>query len=381
MPAPTLTEPVKSSQAPRPSAARNPVAESRAGAGKKIWIDLENTPHIPFFKPIIRELEQRGYTVVLTARDAFQVCELADKFGLPYKKIGRHYGKNRFLKAWGLAWRSLQLLGFVLKERPVLGLNHGARAQIVICNLFRIPTVMIMDYEHSKTPFLVRPRWEIVPDVLFNQDLHCKSKERIRKYKGIKEDVYAPEFKPDPALRQQLNLGDKDIIVTVRPPATEAHYHNPESEKFFIEFMERVMRTAGTKVVLLPRNKTQENQIRAGWPAWFKGEKVTVPKQAVDGLNLLWHSDLVVSGGGTMNREAAALGIPVYSIFRGKSGAVDRNLQKEGKMILIESVDDIQNKILLKARDKEATANGQSREALRDIVREIESIVAADCRK
>jgi len=137
------------------------------------------------------------------------------------------YGKNRLLKAWGLAWRSLQLLGFVLKERPVLGLYHGARAQIVICNLLRIPTVMIMDYEHSKTPFLVRPRWEIVPDVLFNENLHCKSKERIRVYKGIKEDVYAPEFKPDMALRQQLQLGDKDIIVTVRPPATEAHYHVP----------------------------------------------------------------------------------------------------------------------------------------------------------
>src|ERR1700760_2398600 len=115
MPTPTLTETAKSTVTEPRTA-----ASSRAAVGKKIWIDLENTPHIPFFKPIIRELEQRGYQVVLTARDAFQVCELADKFGLPYKKIGRHYGKNRFLKAWGLAWRSLQLLGFVLKERPVL---------------------------------------------------------------------------------------------------------------------------------------------------------------------------------------------------------------------------------------------------------------------
>lgn len=381
MPVPTLSESVKSGHASHQAVVCDTAAGNRVGVGKKIWIDLENTPHIPFFKPIIRELEQRGYTVVLTARDAFQVCELADKFGLPYKKIGRHYGKNRLKKAWGLAWRSVQLLSFVLKERPVLGLNHGARAQIVICNLLRIPTVMIMDYEHSKTPLLVRPRWEIVPDVLFNESLHCKSKDRIRKYKGIKEDVYAPEFKPDPALRQQLNLGEKDIIVTVRPPATEAHYHNPESETFFIEFMERVMRTSGVKAVLLPRNKAQEAHIRATRPKWFEGQKVIVPRQAVDGLNLLWHSDLVVSGGGTMNREASALGIPVYSIFRGKSGAVDRHLQKAGKMILIESAGDIQSKILLQARNKKATANGQSREALSDIVREIEGIVKADCRK
>lgn len=380
MATPALIEPVKSNQHRGRADALNQ-AGSRVRKGTKIWIDLENTPHIPFFKPIIRELEQRGYTVVLTARDAFQVCELADKFGLPYKKIGRHYGKNRIWKAWGLAWRSLQLLSFVIRERPVMGLNHGARAQIVICNLLRIPTVMIMDYEHSKTPLLVRPRWEVVPDVLFNENLHCKSKDRIRKYQGIKEDVYAPEFKPDPALRQQLGLGNKDIIVTVRPPATEAHYHNPESEKLFIEFMERVMRTEGIKAVLLPRNKAQEAQLRASFPQWFDGAKVIVPRQAVDGLNLLWHSDLVVSGGGTMNREAAALGIPVYSIFRGKSGAVDRHLQKQGKMVLIENTSEVHDKILLQARNKNLAAGNQSREALNDIVREIENIVMSDCRK
>jgi predicted glycosyltransferase len=240
---------------------------------------------------------------------------------------------------------------------------------------------MIMDYEHSKTPAIVRPRWEIVPEVLLSENLHAKSRERIRKYRGIKEDVYAPEFKPDSSLRQQLNLGDKDVIVTVRPPATEAHYHNPESEILFIEFMERVMATGGVKAVLLPRNKAQEAHIRATKPAWFAGDKVIVPKQAVDGLNLLWHSDLVVSGGGTMNREAAALGIPVYSIFRGKSGAVDRNLQKQGKMVLIENTKEIHDKIILEARNRDITANQQPREALKDIVREIEAIVGTDCRK
>src|ERR1035438_6374612 len=130
----------------------------------KIWIDLENTPHIPFFKPIIRELERKGYEVVLTARDAFQVCELANRFGLAYIKVGRHYGKNRFLKVFGLGWRSVQLVPFVLREKPALGLSHGSRAQILLCNLVRIPTVLIMDYEHAKTPLLLRPRWEIVPD-------------------------------------------------------------------------------------------------------------------------------------------------------------------------------------------------------------------------
>lgn len=345
----------------------------------KIWIDLENTPHIPFFKPIIRELERKGYEVVLTARDAFQVCELANRFGLACVKVGRHYGKNRFLKVFGLGWRSLQLVPFVLREKPALGLSHGSRAQILLCNLVRIPTVLIMDYEHAKTPLLVRPRWEIVPDVLLKESLHCKTRERIRSFSGIKEDVYAPEFRPDPSLRQQLHLNGSEVVVTVRPPATEAHYHNPESETFFVEFMKRVCSTPGIKAVLLPRNKNQEAQIKASWPEWFKDSQVIIPREAVDGLNLLWHSDLVVSGGGTMNREAAALGVPVYSIFRGKSGAVDRHLQSEGRLRMIERIQDVREKIVLQPRNKSDLPDSKPRTALQEIVNHVQEIMRLEC--
>jgi len=346
----------------------------------KIWIDLDNTPHVPFFKPIIRELERRGHSVVLTARDAFQVCELATKMGLSPKKVGRHYGKNRFLKVWGLAWRSLQLLPTVLKHRPDLALSHGSRSQILICNLLRIPTVMVMDYEFAETPWLLRPRWEIVPSVLRDAHLQCKHPERVRTYDGIKEDVYVPEFKPDPTLGRQLELEADKLVVTVRPPATEAHYHNPESEAFFVEFMHRLVATPDTKAVLMPRNKSQEAQIRKDFPQWFNDSRVVVPKEAVDGLNLLWHSDLVVSGGGTMNREAAALGVPVYSIFRGKIGVLDRHLQKEGRLVLIEKIEDVQNKIVFKRREKShAHTNSAPRKALGGIIEHVEAILRQEC--
>jgi uncharacterized protein len=347
----------------------------------KIWIDLDNTPHVPFFKPIIRELERRGFPVALTARDAFQVCDLATQAGLRYTKVGRHYGKNSFMKVWGLAWRSLQLLPFVIRERPALGLSHGSRAQILLCNLLRIPTVMVMDYEHAQTPPLVRPRWEIVPEVLLSEGLHCKARERIRSYRGIKEDVYAPDLKPDPSLIRELNLNGGSLVVTVRPPATEAHYHNPESEALFVKFMTRLCATSGAKAVLLPRNKKQEAQIRADWPQWFKDSRVVIPPRAVDGLNLLWHSDLVVSGGGTMNREAAALGVPVYSIFRGKSGAVDRQLQREGRLTLIERVEDVKDRILLQPRKKDLSPDAKPREALRQIVDHVEEIIRLEHRQ
>jgi len=146
-----------------------------------------------------------------------------------------------------------------------------------------------------------------------------------------------------------------------------------------VEFMNRLCGTAGAKAVLLPRNKAQEAQIRSAWPHWFADSKVVVPTQAVDGLNLLWHSDLVVSGGGTMNREAAALGVPVYSIFRGRIGAVDRQLQREGKLTLIERIEDVQTRILLQSRKKEAQLDAKPRKALQDIVNHVQEIVKLDC--
>lgn len=343
----------------------------------KVWIDLDNTPHVPFFIPIIRELEKRGHRVVVTARDAFQVCELADRKGLSCLKIGRHWGKNSILKVLGLLWRSSQLLPFYTREKPDIALSHGARSQLLLSNLFRKPTILISDYEFSKTPLLVKPRWEIVPESLPTEGLHSRA-QRVRKYAGIKEDVYAPEFKPDASLLDELGIGNGQIVVTVRPPANEAHYHNPESELLLNDLMDRICQTPEVRAVLLPRNEQQEKTLRAKHPEWFCGDKVIVPPYAVDGLNLLWHSDLVVSGGGTMNREAAALNLPVYSIFRGKAGAVDRRLEQEGRLIMIRTSAEVQTKILFKPRDKSISRNGGTRLALQDIVNHVEDIIRAE---
>jgi predicted glycosyltransferase len=345
------------------------IAKQRA----KIWIDLDNTPHVPFFEPIVDELRSRGFPVLLTARDAFQVCELADKKGLRYAKIGRHYGKNAAMKAAGLIYRSLQLAPTVLREKPALGVSHGARSQLFLSNCLHIPTILIEDYEYSEFPVTMRPSWIMAPSVIPDAALPCRN-GHVRKYEGIKEDVYAWKLRPDATLLQELGLSASDIIVTVRPPATEAHYHNPEAERLFERFMQRVCRTASVKVVLVPRNQKQASYLRRQWPEWFKDSRVVIPQGAVDGLNLLWHSDLVVSGGGTMNREAAALGVPVYSIFRGTIGAVDHRLNAEARLVLIESVDDVETKIDLSKRPRKAIAETTSRRTLLQIVNTIEEI-------
>jgi uncharacterized protein len=339
----------------------------------KIWIDLDNTPHVPFFEPIIEELTARGFPLMVTARDAFQVCELADKKGISYTRIGRHHGKNRALKAAGLILRALQLFPMERRERPLLAISHGARSQILLSNLLRIPTILIADYEHSQFPPMMRPTWIMVPEMIPDESL-CLKNGHIRKYSGIKEDVYVWKLVPDPSLLGELGLGDSDVIVTVRPPATEAHYHRPESAMLFERFMNRAAQTAGVRVVLLPRNRKQDEFVRRNWPAWFERRKTVVPPVAVDGLNLLWHSDLVVSGGGTMNREAAALGVPVYSIFRGATGAVDRRLSDEGRLVLIGSSEEVDRKISLEKRPRKAIADTTSRGTLNEVVDTIEEI-------
>jgi len=340
----------------------------------RIWIDLDNTPHVPFFLPIIRELRKRGHEVILSARDAFQVCDLADKKGLSYACIGKHYGKNPLKKVIGLFWRGCQLFPFAKKNKPSLALSHGARSQILIANILGIPTILLTDYEHSQTIYPARAHWLIVPEILMGQVKKFRT-NRIHYYRGIKEEVYVSDFEPNPGLALALGLKEDEIIITVRPPAEEAHYYNPESTKLFIELMERIAETEGVRAVLLPRHKIQEQRLRRTYPHWFIDDKVIVPSEALDGLQVLWLSDLVVSGGGTMNREAAALGVPVFSIFRGKTGKVDKMLESQGRLVLIKNKDEIWNKISFVRRKKNECFKKELKPALEDIINSIEDII------
>lgn len=354
------------------------VAMDGTKSGKKIWIDMDNSPHVPFFAPIIEELERRGYPVVLTARDCFQVRELSDLLGLRYELIGRHYGKNTLLKIVGLCMRALQLVPTTKQERPALSVSHGSRSQLIVSKLLGIPCVMIGDYEFATLFAVVRPEWIIVPEVIPDAALDS-SKSRVLKYPGIKEDVYAPRFIPNPDIRKTLGLGDNRIIVTVRPPATEAHYHVPQSDELFEEVLDYLAGVPDVKMVLLPRNDRQADAIREARPELFRSDKITIPNHVVDGLNLVWYSDLVISGGGTMNREAAALGVPVYSIFRGRIGAVDRYLASSGRLTLIEDTSQVGTKLVLKRRVRPPKPILVSSASLHSLVEHIISIVEGTC--
>ena len=359
----------------------NPTKGGRAQAAAakgKIWIDLDNTPHVPFFTPIVEELEKRGYSVVLTVRDCFQVRELADLWRLNYTVIGRHSGKNKVRKLVGLCFRALELIPTVLREKPDLAVSVCSRSQLIVSTFWRIPTLFMGDYEFATGWAFIRPTWLACPEVIPNEVIGLDA-SRILKYPGIKEDVYVPRFVPDPSIRSQLGLQEHDVVATIRPPASEAHYHNPQSDQLFAAAVEFLSKSHDVKLVALPRNDKQGMELRKRWAYLLRSRTMLIPDRVVNGLNLIWHSDFVISGGGTMNREAAALDVPVYSVFRGRIGAVDQHLASQGRLVLLKSVEDVQTKIVIARRNRPQRPVVRADAILRRIVDQI--IVLMDAKQ
>jgi uncharacterized protein len=345
---------------------------------RRVWIDIDNSPHVPFFIPIIEELKKRGVAIDLTARDIYQVCELIQFFKLPCKIIGGHYGKNKVLKVLGNCFRASQLVPTAARFRASLALSHGSRAQVLACKALGIPTIVMHDYEYSTKTGFIEPDWVFMPDVIPDSAMSNRP-ERILKYPGLKEDVYVPGFVPDPSILSSLGISRDQIVVTLRPPATEAHYHNPESEQLFAEALHFLSENPRVRAVVLPRNQKQGAQLRREWASLIASGSMIIPTDPLDGLNLIWFSDLVISGGGTMNREATALGVPVYSVFRGKIGAVDRYLAEKGRLTLLESISDVRTKVVLVQRNRLSRPEKIDRPALRTIVDKIVMILDEKC--
>lgn len=343
---------------------------------KRVWIDLDNTPHVPFFIPIIDELKKHGIEVVLTARDMYQTRELLEFFELSCKVVGSHYGKNKALKVLSNCVRTALLAPTAATARPDLAVSHGARAQLLVSKLFGIPTMMLHDYEHSTKTGFLESDWILIPDMI-PEGAMSKKTNRVLRYPGLKEDVYVPRFKPDASIRKQLGIAEDELVVVVRPPASEAHYHNPESDVLFAETMRFLGSIPKVRAVTLPRNARQGKQLHSEWSDLIADGRMVIPSSPVDGLNLIWFSDLVVSGGGTMNREAAALGVPVFSIFRGKIGAVDRYLADKGRLTLIEHPEQIRTKIKVCRWARPSRPNAASRPALAFIVNSIVMVLEA----
>lgn len=299
----------------------------------RLWIDLSNSPHVLLFLPIIRELEEHGYDVGITAREFAQTAGLANRFGLRYEIMGNHGGRGFYGKGLNLLSRSSALMLWALGHGIDLAVSHNSYSQSLAAFMAGIPSVTIMDYEYQPANHLSfrLARRVIVPE-FFPDDalrLYGASSYKVRRYPGLKEEVYLSSFKPDPAFLQDAGLDSDRIIATVRPPATFALYHRFENP-LFPELVDWLGKHDDVLIVFLPRTDEQKE-------IFLKRDyrNVFIPPHALDGPNLLLHSDLVISAGGTMNREAAVLGTPVYTVFAGRIAAVDDYLIRTGRMVRI----------------------------------------------
>jgi uncharacterized protein len=300
----------------------------------RVWIDLTNSPHVLVMRPVIDRLRADGHEVEVTARDFAQTLALCARFGIAHTAIGHHRGAGLAGKARGLADRSLALLRWARGRRFDLALGHGSNDITVAAALLRIPCSTTFDYEWATVQHTVNCRLAhtvVVPDLIPAERLYrYGARGKIAAYPGLKEEYYLADFTPDPAVLHELSLDPAQPIAVVRTPPAVSLYHRFENDLFG----EVLHRLQGAQTVVLPRTPEQRAELaRAGG--------FIVPEQAIDAQSLIAHADLVVSAGGTMNREAVALGTPVYTVFEGRLGAVDERLIADGRLARLTGADQV----------------------------------------
>lgn len=306
---------------------------SKGNKRMTLWIDLDNSPHVLLFAPIVRELERRGIRVLITVREFSQTQELARQHGLRFTTIGRHYGSaSKIIKVGGTFYRAAELARFVRKYEITAAVSQGSRSLVLAAKALHLPVMTLYDYEfvscrlYNMLSDRVLVPEVIPPERLISQGLNPK---KLLRYPGLKEEVYVYGFTPDLTLPDKLELDHDKVIVTVRPHADWAHYHHERSEIMFRALMERLKCERDVQILIPARTEAQALQLRARYGLNGRFRIFTKP---VDGLSLMWCSDVIFSGGGTMTREAALLGLSVYTIFGGKLGAADESLIKSGRL-------------------------------------------------
>lgn len=306
----------------------------------KIWIDLDHTPHVPLFRLLIPELQRRGAEVLLTARDFAQTVALCRLWNLPVEVIGHHGGKAKWRKVLNLATRSGQLVGRARRAGVHLAVSHGSRTQAVAARMLNIPCVVMMDYEYTETGIFNRfADYLLLPALIPEERLAQRGfrMAKVRRYNAYKEELYLPAFQPEPAFREHIGVPDDAILLTLRPSAREANYHDPLSEQIICSVLERALNTPGVYPLVVCRTTSDRAYLQDRF-----GTRVHFLDKAVDGLQLIWQSDVFVSGGGTMNREAALLGVPVYSVFTGRKPFLDEHLATQGRLTFVDRLDKVE---------------------------------------
>ena len=307
----------------------------------RLWMDLANSPHVPFFKALTKRFIAEGHEIEITARELAETIPLAHAAGFAPAVVGAHGGRAVSKKAGSIASRAWALAGWARKRKFDLAISHNSYSQILAARVLGLRTITMMDYEHQPANHLAFRFASriIVPESFPSERLRRYGARvgKVRRYHGTKEDVYLADFQADPTFGArlcELGVNADNVLVLMRPPAHDALYHRFQNT-LFDDAVTMLQSRKNVQVILLPRNEAQR--------AVYAGrERVIVPEAPLDGANLIAASDLVISAGGTINREAAALGVPAASIYAGRWAAVDEELVREGRLRRISRTEDLQ---------------------------------------
>ncbi len=297
----------------------------------RVWIDITNSPHVPFFRPLIRLLEDEGHEVEVTARAFAQTEQLLALHRIDATIVGAHGGRSRFGKSRAMAARLRQLRHWARPRRFDAALSHASYDLTVTARRLRIPSTTTFDYEFALAQHQFGARAAtrvVVPEAIPADRLrrYGLRPPKLARYPGLKEEYYLADFRPDAEVPRALGVDPGRILVVLRPPADFALYHRT-GNAVFPETLERLGRREDVHAVVLPRTPEQRAHLLE-----HELPSVICPEQAVDAQSLIAAADLVISAGGTMNREAVALGVPVYTVFAGRLGGVDEQLIRDGRL-------------------------------------------------
>ena len=298
----------------------------------KVWVDFTASAHPLVFRPLVRLLEQQGHQVEITARDYAQTLQLIESHGMTATVIGQHGGRSSLGKARQLRSRLAALRAWARPRDFDLALAHGSHELTMTARRLGIPSSTTFDYEWAWLQHQLGCRAAtrvVVPDAIPPERLarYHAVPPKLQQYPGLKEEYYLSDFEPDLAVPAAFGIEAGRVLVVLRPPPDVSLYHR-HSNPLFPQTLEHLGRRDDVHAFVIPRTDEQRDFVRS-----LELPSVIVPEQAVDAQSLIALADLVVSAGGTMNREAAALGVPVYTTYGGRLGGVDEALIRDGRLV------------------------------------------------
>jgi predicted glycosyltransferase len=288
--------------------------------------------HVLVFRPLIEIMRGRGDEVAITARDYAQTLDLLELHGLePDEVVGRHGGRSRLQKARQMTHRLGALRKWARGRDFDVALAHGSHELTISARRLGIPSSTTFDYEFATLQHQLGCRAAtrvVVPDAIPPDRLrpYGVHPPKLVQYPGLKEEYYLSDFEPDRALLDRFGVDPARVLVVLRPPPDVSLYHR-HSNPLFPQTVQHLGRSEQVQAFVLPRTDEQREYVRG-----LELPSVIVPDGAVDAQSLIALADLVVSAGGTMNREAAALGVPVYTTYGGRLGGVDEELIRDGRL-------------------------------------------------